>query len=247
MKNELEENLIKNAFEYGKKQIEGNSFSLPEVETDFKNLINSNNITEDNNKELLDKLNNAFVDGQRFTIQDKLNKATENLPEEIIDKYGDSIKYDKNQDEFDNFYELGSKLEFIKSIPKIEEIESKIKVLVFWSESPIFTDKQVLSIEQFKNKCDKTLEKMRQVKNLELEHSAFNTVCCKTKYMFIFDDGKGQVSTTNAIRYDIGDFKNFEDYIDRGFNNKEIPRLVKKYLELETGKENEQEDEEEVQ
>ena len=79
MKNELEESLIKNAFEYGKKQIEGNSFSLPEVETDFKNLIDSNNITEENNKELLEKLNKAFIEGQRFAIQDKLKKATENL------------------------------------------------------------------------------------------------------------------------------------------------------------------------
>lgn len=246
MKNN-EKELNKKAFEFGRKQIEGNSFSLPEVETDFKNLIDSNNITEKNNKELLEKLNKSFIEGQRVAIQERINKATENLPKEIIDKYGDSIKYDKNQDEFGNFYELDLKLEFIKSISKIEEMESKIKVLVFWSESPIFTDKQVLSLEEFKNKCDKTLEKMKQVQNLELEHSAFNTACCKTKYMFIFDDGKGQVGTTNAIRYDIGDFKNFEDYIDRGFNNKEIPRLVKKYLELETGKENEQEDEEEVQ
>lgn len=245
MKNKLEEKLIKNAFEYGKKQIEENNFSLPEVEKDFKDLINSNNITEENNKELLDKLNKAFVDGQRFTIQDKLNKAVENLPKEIINKYGDSIKYDKNQDEFDNFYELDSKLEFIKNILKIEKIESKIKVLVFWLESPIFTDKQALNIEEFKNKCDKTLEKMRQVQNLELEHSVFNTACCKTKYMFIFDDGKGQVVTTKAIRYDIGSFNNFEDYIDQTFSNKEIPRLIKEYLELE--KDKEQEDEEEAQ
>lgn len=246
MKNNIEE-LKKKAFEFGKKQIEGNSFSLPEVETDFKNLMDSNNITEKNNKKLLEKLNKSFIEGQRSAIQERINKATENLSKEIIDKYGDSIKYDNNQDEFENFYELDSKLEFIKSIAKIEKIESKIKVLVFWSESPIFTDKQALSIEEFKNKCDKTLEKMRQVQNLELDHSAFNTVCCKTKYMFIFDDGKGQVGTTNAIRYDIGDFRNFEDYIDRGFNNKEIPRLVKKYLGIETGKENEQEEEEEVQ
>lgn len=243
MKNNIEE-LKKKAFEFGRKQIEGHSFSLPEVETDFKNLMDSNNITEKNNKKLLEKLNKSFIEGQRSAIQERINKATENLSKEIIDKYGDSIKYDNNQDEFENFYELDSKLEFIKSIEKIEEIESKIKVLVFWSESPIFTDKQALSIEEFKNNCDKTLEKMRQVQNLELDHSAFNTVCCKTKYMFIFDDGKGQVGTTNAIRYDIGDFRNFEDYINRGFNNKEIPKLVKKYFELETGKENEQEDEE---
>lgn len=62
--------------------------------------------------------------------------------------------------------------------------------------------------------------------------------------MFIFDDGKGQVITTNAIRYDIGDYKNFEDYLNRGFSNKNIPKLVKQYLGINELKE---EEEEEVQ
>lgn len=113
-------------------------------------------------------------------------------------------------------------------------------MLVFWSESEVIKDNQVLSIERFKSDCDFGLINLRAKQEKEGIYGTYD----KTKYMFIFDDGKGQVITTNAIRYDIGDYKNFEDYLNRGFSNKNIPKLVKQYLGINELKE---EEEEEVQ
>lgn len=237
MENNLEKELRQKAFEYGKKQIERRSFSLPEVETDFRNLVNTNNITKENNEELLEKLNKSFVEGQKFAIQNKYKEALKILPEDIIKKYGNSIDYNDEQDEFENFYELDSKLQIVKKIPEIENINSGIKVLVLWSESSVFKDNQVMSIEQFKVDCDLALKNLRA----EREKLGLSGGYDKTKYILIFDPGMGEVGTTNAIRYDIGDFQNFEEYLNRGFCNKNIPRFVQRYLGLEEIKDEEEE------
>lgn len=91
-----------------------------------------------------------------------------------------------------------------------------------------------MSIEQFKIDCDCALNKLRRQQVYGYD---------KTKYMLIFDNGKGEAVTTNAIRYDIGDYENFETYLNKGFNNKNIPREVQKYLGLEVLPEDEEEEE----
>ena len=238
MKSDFEKKLKNKAFEYGKKQIEERCFSLAIVNSEFKKMIDTYKITQES--KVFSKLNKAFLEGQKFAMQSKYKEALKDLPEEIIKKYGNSINYNINEEEFDNFYELDSKLQLIKKIPEIENIKSGIKVLVFWSESEVIKDNQVLSIERFKSDCDFGLINLRAKQEKEGIYGTYD----KTKYMFIFDDGKGQVITTNAIRYDIGDYKNFEDYLNRGFSNKNIPKLVKQYLGINELKE---EEEEEVQ
>lgn len=234
MKSDFEKKLKTKAFEYGKKQIEERSFSLAIVNSDFKKMIDTFKITQES--KVFSKLNKAFLEGQKFAIQSKYKDALKNLPEEIIKKYGDSINYNINEDEFENFYELDSKLQLIKKIPEIENVKSGIKVLVFWSESEVIKDNQVLSIERFKSDCDFGLINLREKQEKEGTYGTYD----KTKYMFIFDDGKGQVITTNAIRYDIGDYNDFEDYLNRGFSNKNIPKLVKQYLGINEIKEEEE-------
>ena len=238
MKSDFEKKLKNKAFEYGKKQIEERCFSLAIVNSEFKKMIDTYKITQES--KVFSKLNKAFLEGQKFAMQSKYKEALKDLPEEIIKKYGNSINYNINEEEFDNFYELDSKLQLIKKIPEIENIKSGIKVLVFWSESEVIKDNQVLSIERFKSDCDFGLINLRAKQEKEGIYGTYD----KTKYMFIFDDGKGQVITTNAIRYDIGDYKNVEDYLNRGFSNKNIPKLVKQYLGINELKE---EEEEEVQ
>ena len=238
MKSDFEKKLKNKAFEYGKKQIEERCFSLAIVNSEFKKMIDTYKITQES--KVFSKLNKAFLEGQKFAMQSKYKEALKDLPEEIIKKYGNSINYNINEEEFDNFYELDSKLQLIKKIPEIENIKSGIKVLVFWSESEVIKDNQVLSIERFKSDCHFGLINLRAKQEKEGIYGTYD----KTKYMFIFDDGKGQVITTNAIRYDIGDYKNFEDYLNRGFSNKNIPKLVKQYLGINELKE---EEEEEVQ
>ena len=238
MKSDFEKKLKNKAFEYGKKQIEERCFSLAIVNSEFKKMIDTYKITQES--KVFSKLNKAFLEGQKFAMQSKYKEALKDLPEEIIKKYGNSINYNINEEEFDNFYELDSKLQLIKKIPEIENIKSGIKVLVFWSESEVIKDNQVLSIERLKSDCDFGLINLRAKQEKEGIYGTYD----KTKYMFIFDDGKGQVITTNAIRYDIGDYKNFEDYLNRGFSNKNIPKLVKQYLGINELKE---EEEEEVQ
>lgn len=238
MKSDFEKKLKNKAFEYGKKQIEERCFSLAIVNSEFKKMIDTYKITQES--KVFSKLNKAFLEGQKFAMQSKYKEALKDLPEEIIKKYGNSINYNINEEEFDNFYELDSKLQLIKKIPEIENIKSGIKVLVFWSESEVIKDNQVLSIERFKSDCDFGLINLRAKQEKEGIYGTYD----KTKDMFIFDDGKGQVITTNAIRYDIGDYKNFEDYLNRGFSNKNIPKLVKQYLGINELKE---EEEEEVQ
>lgn len=238
MKSDFEKKLKNKAFEYGKKPIEERCFSLAIVNSEFKKMIDTYKITQES--KVFSKLNKAFLEGQKFAMQSKYKEALKDLPEEIIKKYGNSINYNINEEEFDNFYELDSKLQLIKKIPEIENIKSGIKVLVFWSESEVIKDNQVLSIERFKSDCDFGLINLRAKQEKEGIYGTYD----KTKYMFIFDDGKGQVITTNAIRYDIGDYKNFEDYLNRGFSNKNIPKLVKQYLGINELKE---EEEEEVQ
>ena len=231
MKNDLEKNLKEKAFEFGKKQIEENTFSTPRANSEFKKLLDTFQISEESEK--FYKLSEAYIGGQGFAIQSKFKEALKELPKEIIDKYGNSIDYDLNEDEFDNYRELGYKLELISKISEIEKVKSNIKVLVFWSESSMFKDNQVMSIEQFKSDCDRALDNLRR--NQEYGYD-------KTKYMLIFDDGKGEVGTTNAIRYDIGDFCNFETYLNKGFQNKNIPREIQKYLGLELISEDEEEE-----
>ena len=46
MKSAIEENLRKDAFDCGKKQIENHSFSLAIVNSDFKKLINTIGLTQ---------------------------------------------------------------------------------------------------------------------------------------------------------------------------------------------------------
>ena len=236
MKSDFEKKLKNKAFEYGKKQIEERCFSLAIVNSEFKKMIDTYKITQES--KVFSKLNKAFLEGQKFAMQSKYKEALKDLPEEIIKKYGNSINYNINEEEFDNFYELDSKLQLIKKIPEIENIKSGIKVLVFWSESEVIKDNQVLSIERFKSDCDFGLINLRAKQEKEGIYGTYD----KTKYMFIFDDGKGQVITTNAIRYDIGDYKNFEDYLNRGFSNKNIPKLVKQYLGINELKEEEEEE-----
>lgn len=152
MKSDFEKKLKNKAFEYGKKQIEERCFSLAIVNSEFKKMIDTYKITQES--KVFSKLNKAFLEGQKFAMQSKYKEALKDLPEEIIKKYGNSINYNINEEEFDNFYELDSKLQLIKKIPEIENIKSGIKVLVFWSESEVIKDNQVLSIERFKSDCD---------------------------------------------------------------------------------------------
>ena len=231
MKNDLEKYLKEQAFEYGKKQVEERTFSIPIANSDFKKLIDTYKISQE--RKIYEKLSKLFIGGQRFAIQSRFKEAKKDLPIEIIEKYGDSIDYDFEEDEFGNFDELNSKLSLIEKIQEIEKIKSNIKVLVFWSESSVFKDNQVMSIEQFKIDCDLALDELRRQQVYGYD---------KTKYMLIFDNGKGKVSTTNAIRYDIGDYCDFETYLNKGFQNKNISREIQKYLGLEIIPEDEEEE-----
>ena len=125
MKSDFEKKLKNKAFEYGKKQIEERCFSLAIVNSEFKKMIDTYKITQES--KVFSKLNKAFLEGQKFAMQSKYKEALKDLPEEIIKKYGNSINYNINEEEFDNFYELDSKLQLIKKIPEIENIKSGIK------------------------------------------------------------------------------------------------------------------------
>ncbi|MBP3595920.1 MAG: hypothetical protein J6J60_00750 [Clostridia bacterium] len=232
MKNNLEKSLKEKAFEYGKKQIEEGTFSTPRANSNFKKIIDEFQIKEES--KIFERISEAYISGQRFAIQSKFKEAQKGLSQEIIDKYGNSIDYDYKEDEFENYREFEYKLDLISKIEEIEKVKSNIKVLVFWSESSVFKENQVMSIEQFKTDCDCALHKLRHQQLYGYD---------KTKYMLIFDNGKGEAVTTNAIRYDIGDYEDFETYLNKGFNNKNIPREVQKYLGLDVLTEDEEEEE----
>ena len=63
----------------------------------------------------------------------------EKIPESYKIKYYNILKPDENKDEFENYYDLNIKKTILENIEKLEFIDSKVKVLVLWSEkSDIF-------------------------------------------------------------------------------------------------------------
>lgn len=216
------------AQQIGKEQIQQRMYSVPIANEKFRKLLEDNEIIQDRDLDIIQILNEAYNEGQMAEIKENLNNSYKNLTPQLLEKYKDAINYDESENVFSNFATLHEKIEFINKIPEIEEVKSNVKVLVFWSESSDFKDGEVMSIEKFRDTSNKVLSKLREHQK---EDGLFGTYI-KTKYMFIFENQRNNIQVTNPIRYDIGDYKSFNEYLDKGFSNKNIPDFINKYFEI---------------
>lgn len=95
---------------------------------------------------------------------------------------------------------------------QIEKNPLKIKVFIEYSETQYYKKNEVYSIEQMKSKYPLALAEL----NREKERLGLNNIFNKVNILFIIDD-KETISLSSAVRLDIGDYKDFNSFMEKAF------------------------------
>lgn len=232
--------LLERAYNIGKTQINKQTFSIPSANQDFMKILDYGEIKKDS--PMQKNMEEKYKLGQKDAIKDKLNFVIKyNIPEEDYKRnktYIESLKYDERETEFDNFYDLDSKINLLKHIPELDKINSNVKVFVTYSESNRFKENEPMSLDEFKDKYNKALNDLK----LERERLGMTGGYDKTGLIILFDDGQKIVSSTNELRADIGDYESCDSYLKNGFANKNISEAIEEFENKQSQEDEESEE-----
>lgn len=232
--------LLERAYNIGKTQINKQTFSVPSANQDFMKILDYGEIKKDS--PMQKNMEEKYKLGQKDAIKDKLNFVIKyNIPEEDYKRnktYIESLKYDERENEFDNFYDLDSKINLLKHIPELDKINSNVKVFVTYSESNRFKENEPMSLDEFKDKYNKALNDLK----LERERLGMTGGYDKTGLIILFDDGQKIVSSTNELRADIGDYESCDSYLKNGFANKNISEAIEEFENKQSQEDEESEE-----
>ena len=154
------------------------------------------------------------------------NELLEKIPENYRDKYCNLLKYNENKTEFENYYDLNIKQTILENIETLESIDSKVKVLVLWSEkSSIFDTWDELNQKDAPKVY--TLKEMdRLVYQNYMEIVENDSGYDKTRFLIFIDNDEKLVLSAND-RIDVGDphTNNFTNFIKNCYGNEYVNGL----------------------
>lgn len=212
--------------------------SYGELESTMSYYLQKYNIKDFKNNKILDtsmynRIKNVYDRELHKKIIYRYDEMLEKVPEQYKSKYKYILDFDGDKSDFENFYNLDKKLVILKSIEKLENLDSKVKVLVHWSEDNAFgtttagtngDDPKVYTIKEMDNLVNRVYERNKK----------YDYGYIKTKFSIIVDDGEDViVSVTDRI--DIGDpcTDTFTNFMKRYYGQEYVESLSKfdNYLE----------------
>lgn len=208
-----------------------NSFGKLEAYMDsylYKYKIKENNEIVD--KSMYNRLNISFTKAINTKVLREFDKIVEAIPEQYKEKYSKILKYNENKDSSTNYYELSTKKLFLENIEKLENCNSKIKVLVHWAEAYSYyetldreknTDNpQVYTLEEMDSRVSKNYIELKEKYG---ENSGYD----KVKFSLILDTGNN-LEILDTDRIDVGDphTETFTEFIKDTYKLEGIEELA---------------------
>lgn len=193
------------------------------------------------------RIKNVYDTALTKKVLNSYDELFEKIPEEYKVKYYNILEPDKNKDEFQNYRDLSIKLKILENIEKIESVDSKVKVLVLWSErSDIFKTRDGLN--QKEKTQVYTLEEMDElVRRNYIEVKKDNEIYDKTKFLILTDmETDIELSTIDIIDVGVSYTESFTNYLEHYYSTDFVEKLSKfdPYLKNQaTVMEEEEEDE----
>lgn len=180
------------------------------------------------NKSMYNRIKDTYEKALTKKVQDDYNLLYDKIPKLYKEKYKSILEFDKTKDEFENYYDLNIKKAILENIEKLESIDSKVKVLVLWSEkSNIFDTWDSLNQKNVAKVY--TLEQMdglvyRNYMEVIEKDSGYD----KTRFLILVDNDKNVVLSAND-RIDVGDpyTNNFTEFIEKYYGKEYVENLSK--------------------
>ena len=178
------------------------------------------------NTPMYNRIKNVYDKALTKKVLDGYDELFEKIPELYKVKYYNILKPDENKDEFENYYDLNIKKTILENIEKLESIDSKVKVLVLWSEKfDIFGTWD--SLNQKDDPKVYTLKEMdRLVYRNYMEVTEKDSGYDKTRFLIFVDTDENVVLSAND-RIDVGDpyTNNFTNFMKNCYGKAYVKEL----------------------
>lgn len=180
-------------------------------------LLEKYNISEKTVKEdqgLLKRIEFSWERGNREKIIKQYDEMLEKLPEKYKNKYYEYLKFKGEEGTFQNFRELSYKKDILNNIDKIEKVDSKVKIFIYWTdenEIKIFKENTAYSLERANSLAQKSFEQLKQTR----EKIQMPYISNDIKFSIIIDDEKNfQISKPDDFVLGSEKAKDFYELIE---------------------------------
>lgn len=191
------------------------SIGTGEMESFYESrkLLEKYGITEENDKDkLYPRLKLCFELGIRKKVVDKYENFLEKIPDNLKDKYLPELSYNDRESSSENYSKLSHNISIVDNIEKIESNPFKVKVFINYSESSSYKGKEVYSIEEMQSKSFLALEEIKKEQKRLGHDGIYNKVD-----LTILIDSKEKIEVFFRGRFDVGDYKDFDEYLKETF------------------------------
>lgn len=194
--------------------------------TKMNNLLDKYNISEESNKSLYQRISDRFNKGNQDKVKKNFEKEVlSKIPEQYKEKYTKMLDFNSNRDTLDNYIEFSESKVLAENIENIENLKSKVKFFVYWSENNNFNENSVLTYEEMNSKTDRAILEVEERNQRESEEAGTTIhTYDKTKFSIIIDDGN-EFEITSPLRHDIGDYSCFKNYMKNTLNSELLDKI----------------------
>lgn len=208
-------------------------------------LLEKYNISEETKKEdqgLLKRIEFSWERGQIEKVAKQYDEMLEKLPEEYKSKYYDYLKFKGEDGALQNSREFSYKKDILENIEKIEKIDSKVKIFIYWTDEngmKSFMENTAYSLERANSLVPKSLEHLKHAReNLQMPY-----ISNDIKFSIIIDDGNNfQISKPDDFLLGCEEPKDFYEVIEKHYGLDMLNEI--REIEKSTNTCNEEEEEE---
>lgn len=183
-------------------------------------LLEKYNISKETKKEdqgLLKRIEFSWERGQIKKVAKQYDEMLEKLPEEYRNKYYDYLKFKGEDGALQNSREFSYKKDVLDNIEKIEKIDSKLKIFIYWTDEngiKSFEENAAYSFERANSLISKSLENLKNRRDeLQMPHLS-NDI----KFSIIIDDGKNfKISRPDDFLLGCEEAKDFYEVIEKHY------------------------------
>lgn len=207
----------------------------------MNNLLKKYNISEETKSEdqaLLKRLEFSWERGQIEKVAKQYDEMLEKLPEKYKNKYYEYLKFKGEDGALQNSREFSYKKDILENIEKIEKINSKIKVFIYWTDEngmKSFNENTAYSLERANGLIPKSLQHLKHIRE-ELQMPYLSN---DIKFSIIIDDGNNfQISRPDDFLLGCEEAKNFYEVIEKHYGI-EVLNEIKRIEDIEEEQEDE--------
>ena len=160
----------------------------------MKNLLKKYSISEETDNSMFYRINNVWDFENREKVIEKYKDMLINLPDMYKNKYYDILKFNDKDSITENYGIIRYKKDILENIEKIESINSKIKIFIYWTDEndkAAFEEKSIYTLDKANELAKKSKENLLELRDKMNMQYITNDI----KFSVIIDDGKKFIIT----------------------------------------------------